>query len=283
MQLSVKKYTLYSIYKTMTSAKKSLPDHSQWKNSVDNKNIQYVVCDPVIYPSAQKLRVQWLYVLWNIALLEQQSIGIVWSRDMTAYGKKIIDCIVWYLAWHSIVTVSWGAIWVDTAVHKESICLWVPTIMVLAWGIDRYLSSTKHALCTAILEQGGLLVSEYEPMVEPKKYTFPQRNRIIAMLGEIIVIPEAWEKSWALITATYANKIGISVYGAPQDIFSISGRWVNKYISTGNITCMYSILDMLKQSFPLITWEQKNDISTLPAKSDILDPVERSLHELGLL
>lgn len=267
----------------MNSAKNTHSDQSQWKKSIDNKNIQYVVCDSDRFHYAQKLRVQWFYVLWNTALLEQQSIGIVWSRAMSLYWKKIVDILVWYLAWQDIVTISGGAIWVDTAVHQASIQNWVPTVMVLAWGIERYLSSTKHALCSAVLEHGGLLVSEYEPMVEPKKYTFPQRNRIIAMLSDIIVIPEAWEKSWSLITASCAQKIGKLVFGAPQDMFSNAGRWVNTYISIGKITCMYSILDMLKRAFPLITWIEKIDSVLCKQQSAILDPVERSLLELWLV
>lgn len=74
------------------------------------------------------------------------------------------------------------------------------------------------------------MISEYKLELEPNKYTFPQRNRIIAGLADTVVLPEAAEKSGSLITAKYALQSQTPLYVAPNSIFEPTSRGTNRLL-----------------------------------------------------
>jgi DNA processing protein len=75
------------------------------------------------------------------------------------------------------------------------------TCAVLPCGIDSAYPLSNRALAAAILDSGGLLLSEYPPGTDIQKYRFPERNRIIAGVARSCVVVEAPLGSGALITA----------------------------------------------------------------------------------
>ena len=80
---------------------------------------------------------------------------------------------------------------------------------------------------------GGLVVSEYEPGVEPAPWRFPARNRIIAGLARATVVVEARERSGALITADFALEDGREVLAVPGEITSALSRGTNALLRLG--------------------------------------------------
>jgi DNA processing protein len=93
------------------------------------------------------------------------------------------------------------------------------TVAVLGCGIDRDYPAAHATLAQSIAER-SLIVSEYEPGVEPAPWRFPARNRIIAGLCAATVVVEARERSGALITADFALEQGREVFAVPGSIFS---------------------------------------------------------------
>ena len=75
-------------------------------------------------------------------------------------------------------------------------------------SVDRVYPASHRDLASAILENGGALVSEYPPGTEVRRYRFPERNRLISGLSRAVVVAQAPEKSGALITADYALEQG---------------------------------------------------------------------------
>ena len=100
---------------------------------------------------------------------------------------------------------------IDGAVHSGTVDGGGATVAVLGCGIDRIYPSDHRNLAGKIIDTGGAVVSEYPPGEEPKKYYFPQRNRIISGLSRAVVLGQCPVRSGALITADYALEQGREV------------------------------------------------------------------------
>lgn len=191
------------------------------------------------------------YFKWNQDLLNRKIIWIVWPRRPTDYAVRVLEELFKYLKkYKNIVTVSWMAPWVDSLVHKFSIENWIPTIAILGGWLGWYLKY-KTKQIEYIISNWWLVISEFRLFQEPTKYTFPQRNRIIAGLSDFLFLPEAWKNSWSLITVDFACKMKKSVFWTPNSIFVENSQWINRYISEGKIKLIYDIEKFLKENL----WE----------------------------
>jgi DNA processing protein len=107
------------------------------------------------------------------------------------------------------------------------------TCAVLPCGIDRIYPPANRDLASAIIEGGGLLVSEYSPGDELRTYRFPERNRIIAGMARACVVVEAPAKSGALITADHALDEGRDVWVARSCLGSPRGAGIDRLAMEG--------------------------------------------------
>lgn len=118
------------------------------------------------------------------------------------------------------------------------------TVAVLGCGIDRDYPAAHADLARRICER-GLVVSEYEPGVDPAPWRFPARNRIIAGLAAATVIVEARERSGALITADFALEDGREVFAVPGEITGLLAVGTNRLLQQG-ATPLTSATDVLE-------------------------------------
>lgn len=86
-----------------------------------------------------------------------------------------------------------------------------------------------------ILLNGGCIISEYAPNVEPNTQNFPRRNRIISGIANSVLVVEAEFRSGSTITANYAKQQGKTVYAIPSNIDVSTGVGTNKLIRNGAI------------------------------------------------
>lgn len=193
-----------------------------------------------------------IYYIWNIDLLNNPILGVVWPRNPSQYGKKVAHDLLEKAKGFQLVTISWLAPGIDTICHEQSIENNIPTIAILGWWLDYYLRN-RWLLIEKIIWNWGLILSEFKIGFKPTHYSFPQRNRIIAWLADVIFLPEASEKSGSLITVDFAAKAGKVIAATPNDIYNYLSSWVNKYISQGNIKAIYDLQVFLKEYF-----KQKN-------------------------
>ena len=258
---------------------------------MDKNNIKYMICDWL--PKMMNIvpHIQSFYAWWNISLLNKPTIGIVWPRKMSTYWQKILDICFKQLKQYDIVTVSGGAIWTDTYVHTMSLTYNIPTIVVLWWWIWWYRDTGKIHFLEKVIEKWWLVLSEYDIFCTPQKYTFPQRNRIIAWLSDIIFLPEAGLASGSLITVDRGIEYGKKIYAPMQDIFSEYSKGVNQYIVDWKIiptTTIFSFLDnyFVKRISETIDTNKKTDNQKKKGISPSLTVswslVEQSMLELGL-
>ncbi len=144
----------------------------------------------------------------------QRMLAIVGTRFITPYGKDMTEKIVQELAQYNVTIISGLAYGVDVQAHKCALKHTIPTIGVVAHGLDRIYPSDHKIIAEKMLDCGGLL-SEYASMTKPDRNNFPARNRIVAGMSDAVIVIESAEKGGALITADLANDYNREVFALP--------------------------------------------------------------------
>lgn len=174
-----------------------------------------------------------LYTMGNVELLNRRCITIVGTRKATLYGKWVIQTLLTSrLNSLDICIVSGMALGIDTLVHKRCLEVGIPTIAVIAGGIENIYPKENHRLYEDICKQ-GLVIAEYNGSIEMKKGMFPMRNRILAGISDSTVVIEADIKSGSNITANLALDFGRDVYVIPGNISKNTSRGCNMLIKQG--------------------------------------------------
>lgn len=159
-----------------------------------------------------------------------QAVSIVGSRVATSYGLQVTSSLVRELAQVSRPTVSGGAVGIDAQVHRASIERELPTLAVMAGGMDRKYPSANFKLFKQISDQGALL-SELPPGVAPTRWRFLQRNRLIAALTPTTVVIEAGIRSGSIRTANNALELSRELYAVPGSVLSGTSLGTNSLIA----------------------------------------------------
>ncbi|MBC1548742.1 DNA-protecting protein DprA [Listeria sp. FSL L7-1434] len=173
-----------------------------------------------------------LFCKGNIDLLQKQAIAIVGTRQMSEYGRKACRQIASELSEHQLVIVSGMAVGIDTTAHKAALQKSGATIAVLGSGVNN-IYPLKNQLLANDIARDGLLLSEYLPDEEARRWHFPERNRIISGLSMGTVIIEAAERSGSLITADMALEQNRQVFAVPGNIFIDTWKGTNYLIQEG--------------------------------------------------
>jgi len=165
-------------------------------------------------------------------ILARAAVAIVGARACSPYGAQVARVLGRELAAAGLVVVSGLARGIDGEAHRGALDAGGVTVAVLGCGIDRDYPAAHSELARRICER-GLVVSEYEPGVEPAPWRFPARNRIIAGLTAVTVIVEARERSGALITADFALEDGREVFAVPGEITGTLSSGTNRLLRQG--------------------------------------------------
>jgi DNA processing protein len=178
-------------------------------------------------------------------LLSETAVAVVGARACSGYGRAVARMLASGAADAGAVVVSGLARGIDGEAHRGALAVSGRTVAVLGCGIDRDYPAAHAELARAVLAGGGLVVSEYEPGVEPAPWRFPARNRIIAGLAAATVVVEARERSGALITADFALEDGREVLAVPGEITSALSAGTNALLRQGATpaTCVADVLE----------------------------------------
>jgi DNA processing protein len=176
--------------------------------------------------------------------LQERIIAIVGARDSTEYGDSAAEMFATELARRGIVLISGLARGIDSIAHRRALELGTGTIAVLGCGIDVYYPHQNAHLQDRIAEE-GLLISEFEPGMPAMRHHFPQRNRLIALLSNGVLVVEAGPKSGTRITAGWALRYGMDVFAIPGPIGRHESQGTNETIQDGGHLVM-SVRDILE-------------------------------------
>ncbi|MFA5126756.1 MAG: DNA-processing protein DprA [Patescibacteria group bacterium] len=177
-----------------------------------------------------------LFYRGNKSLLHSKYLlTMVGSRTTTVYHQATTQKIISQFATTPLVLTSGLAIGIDTLVHQAALKNNLPTIAVLGSGFSPTVlyPQSNIKLAQSIVEQGGLILSEYPPDTPPALHQFPQRNRILAGLSAATVVISGADKSGTLITAQIALDENREVFALPGNINLRLCRGPNSLLNSG--------------------------------------------------
>lgn len=188
-----------------------------------------------------------LYCVGDTSLFHKRKVAIIGSRDATSYTIEALKRIVPPLIQQDMVIVSGFAKGADTFAYSSALYYGGQTIAVLGSGYEHIYPKQNQQLFEQ-LHEGVCFVTEYPPYMEPKKWNFPMRNRIISGLSEALIVTEAAVKSGTLITTEIALEQGKDVFVVPGPIDSKFSEGTNLLIKEGAIPVWngYQIIEELK-------------------------------------
>jgi len=164
-----------------------------------------------------------IYTKGEMNLDEQRVISIVGTRNATEYGKQVIDELVKSFSerGYKILIVSGLAYGIDIHAHRAALKYELPTVGVVAHGLDLLYPALHRETAKKMQENGGLL-SDFPSGTKIDPQNFVKRNRIIAGLADATIVVESAEKGGALITADIASSYN-------RDVFAYPGRSGDTY------------------------------------------------------
>lgn len=189
-----------------------------------------------LYPSCLELSPRPPDVLYGYGdvRLFRQGLAVVGARKATPYGLACARRFAGWAARQGIPVVSGAAIGCDQAAHRAALDEGGPTIAVLGCGADVDYPSGASRLLDAIRDK-GVVVSELPWGTRPNRWTFPERNRIIAAMSAAVLVVEAALPSGTFSTADAALEAGRDVLAVPGSIFARECRGPNRLIRQGAV------------------------------------------------
>ncbi len=174
-----------------------------------------------------------LYYLGDCSLLKNNCLAIIGCRSASKYGLKISNIFSDGVSKAGITIVSGLAKGIDKIAHEASINNIGKTIAVLGNGVDIIYPAENEELYYKIINNGGLIISEFEPGVLPLKENFPRRNRIISGISRGVLVVEAKKRSGTMTTVNHAINQGKEIYVIPGNIDSLNSIGTNDLIKDG--------------------------------------------------
>lgn len=168
-----------------------------------------------------------LYVLGNVNLNPRFALAVVGTRKATKYGLQFTEQLIHDLAvyYPDLLIVSGLAYGIDAAGHRAALDCKLPTVAVVAHGLDMVYPSQHRDLARKIIQSGGAMLTEYPTGTTPYQGNFLERNRIVAGLCDATFVAESEIRGGAMSTANQA-------FINNRDVMALPGRSIDP-ISAG--------------------------------------------------
>lgn len=174
-----------------------------------------------------------LYLEGNIHLLNVPGIAIIGSRECTKYGEKMAKKFAKQLSIYGLTIISGMAIGIDSFAHIGCIEGTGKTIAVLPSGLNKIYPQENEKLLKTILENGGLIITEYEENEEANSKKFLERNRIVSGLAIGTLVVEGGYRSGTSVTAKLTKNQEKNIFCIPSSLENKKGITPNKLIKEG--------------------------------------------------
>ncbi|MDR1601912.1 MAG: DNA-processing protein DprA [Tannerella sp.] len=235
------------------------------------------------------------YYTGSADLNVQRVLSIVGTRSATDYGEKLTGLLLKELSemFSGLLVVSGLAYGIDICAHRSAVKFGLPTVGVLAHGLDRLYPSSHRKTAIEMLEQGGGLLTDFVSGTVPGRENFLQRNRLIAGLSDATIVVESAEKGGALVTADIALSYGREVYTFPGRVSDRYSEGCNRLIHTNKAGLITSARDLVEA----LNWDLKgrkqasqqpclafaNELPRSPVLDVIAEKKQIQINELSLL
>lgn len=201
-----------------------------------------------------------LFFKGNVDFDTIKIISIVGTRKPSDYGLTLCDKLINDLGQRhpGTIIVSGLAYGIDICAHRAALRNNLPTIAVLAHGLDRIYPGTHNQTAREIVSNGALL-TEFMTNTNPDKQNFVKRNRIVAGLSDAVVVIESATKGGALITADIAASYSRDVMAFPGRVGDETSSGCNRLIKT-NIAALIESAEDLEYA---LSWESNTKAGTV--------------------
>lgn len=202
-------------------------------------------------------------------------IAVIGTRKPSAYGTKMVEDLVSGMAGMNCVVVSGMAYGIDIQAHRCAVRNDIPTIGVLAHGLDRIYPSMHAEVAREIIRSGGAMISEFPRGTDPDAMNFPKRNRVVSGMCDGVIVIESSTKGGSMITADLAVQYDREVLAVPGRITDSRSHGCNVLIKTQKAQLIESIDDILEA----LNW----DLGDQPTESQIKIPEDLTKDEKFVL
>lgn len=217
-----------------------------------------------------------LYYKGTADLNAAKILSVVGTRKNSLYGKEVCEQFIKSLG-TDILVVSGLAYGIDTLAHRAALKYNIPTVGVVAHGLNRIYPSENKSLAKQMVANGGLL-TDFCSFTKPDRENFPKRNRIVAGLCDAILVIETGIKGGSMITAEIANSYNKDVFSVPGNINDEKSEGSNYLIRKNKAVLTTSA----KEIIDFMNWgEQPKKKGKLQAELFLnLSPDEEKLAEI---
>lgn len=215
------------------------------QKDIEKREVKIVTIKEDVFPDFLKeiSNVPYLFYLrWKID--NSPKFSIVWARKITSYWESVIENIVSEIS-NYFTIVSWWAAWCDTKAHVVAMENWNKTISVIWTWIDIDYPVSNKKLYDKIALNNWAVISIFPIWEVGNPYNFPIRNEIVAWLSVWVLVIEAKQKSWTLITSNLALEMWKDLFAIPWDIFKTNSEWCNMLIKNSMAKLVSKAEDVL--------------------------------------
>lgn len=197
-----------------------------------------------------------LYKIGNADLDASKMMSIVGTRRATRYGAGYVQTLVSGLApyFPGLTIVSGLALGIDTFAHTAALEAGLPTIGVVAHGLNTIYPASNRDLAARIIAAGGAIISEYPFGTPIYKGRFLERNRIVATMTDAVLVAESAEKGGAMSTAAVASSYGRELLALPGRLGDEMSAGCNRLIRSGKAMMAGSVADVMTS----LGWEPES-------------------------
>ena len=206
-------------------------------------------------------------------------IAVIGTRNHTDYAKQQTEKLINELTDQQVTIVSGMAYGVDALAHKAALKNDLPTIGVLAHGLDQIYPYDHSNLAKDMLKHGGGLLTEFRSETTPDKHNFPTRNRIVAGMSDATIVIETGIRGGSMITAELANGYNKDVFAYPGKVSDSKSAGCNYLIKTNKAILLTDAQELIE----MMGWEEVSRKSAARSQKQLfieLTPDEKIIVDL---
>jgi DNA processing protein len=248
---------------------------------IEKNNIKTCVYGSESYP--RKLREchdapLLLYYKGALEIDAKYTLAIVGTRKSTPYGEAITEQIIEDLKEYNVNIISGLAYGIDVTAHRSALQNNVPTIGVLAHGLNKLYPAAHAQVAKRMVESEGAVLTEFISGTNPDRENFPKRNRIVAGLSDAVLVIEAAASGGALITADIAHTYN-------KDVFAIPGRSTDELSMGCNNLIKYNKAALVTSAADLVrcmNWQKTTEKPVMVQESlfDFVNDEEKLIYDI---
>ncbi|MEO8691489.1 MAG: DNA-processing protein DprA [Candidatus Saccharimonas sp.] len=223
-----------------------------------------------------------LYYMGTLPAERRPTLAVIGTRKPTNYGKEVVSSLVSSIAKHGVIIVSGLALGMDALAHQTALEAGGTALAIIPSTLPRIVPATNRDLAERIIQSGGAIISEHGENDDDYivgKWSFLERNRLVAGISDAVLIIEASVRSGTMNTAMYALEQGKDVFVVPGNITSPQSGGCNALIKQGALP-VTDPDDILEKLLPGYRPSQTSlPLGTNPTEVAILSALQSGLRD----